>query len=147
MPDAEVEEQSWPPSPTGQPPPSLAAAGGLPPGLKVGMVAAALGVLFTLWQLLRFISNQYPLLRFLPDMPAHSVLMILQGRPCLVIFSLPMLAVLALAGVGLAVGIQDWRVSRRAGRPERFWMTALGFALNLLPFVLFAKVFVEAVIE
>jgi len=65
------------------------------------------------------------------------------GGYWVIILSLPMLAVLVLAGVGLAVGVRDWRVSRRAERHEGFWMTALGFALNLLPFVLFVGYFVQ----
>jgi len=51
MPDQEPEEQSWPPSPAGQAPPSVATPTGLPRGLKIGLAAAATGIVFTLWHL------------------------------------------------------------------------------------------------
>ena len=123
--------------------PSVVAPACLPHGLKIGMVAAAFGVLFTLWQLLCIKRYQYPLLHFLPDMPATSAIITFLGGVKEVVFSLPMLGVLALAGLGLTVSLWDWYVSRRAGRHKGLWLATLGFTLNLLPFVLFAKVFVS----
>jgi len=79
MPNPEAEEPSWPPPPTGHVPPSVAAPIILPRGLKIGMVAAALGVLFTLWQIVRLNPNRYPLLRFLPNMPTHMLLVVVSN--------------------------------------------------------------------
>ncbi len=91
-----------------------------------------------------FCLNPYrpPLLRSLPNMPADLVIVTFLGGVKVVVFSLPMLTVLVLAGAGLAIDLWGWPVGRRTTRHGGFWMTALGFALNLLPFVLFARFFV-----
>jgi hypothetical protein len=75
-------------------------------------------------------------------MPADLVIVTFLGGVKVVVFSLPMLTVLVLAGAGLAIDLWGWPVGRRTTRHGGFWMTALGFALNLLPFVLFARFFV-----